>query len=154
MKVMKLPRIKTKDTGESLKRLLFILADKAFLTFLGLFFVALILGAVIYYQYNILAKREEAQAIKGYLQFKEGTYQNISRIWQEREKNFKGADSKEYPNPFRVDQLKEAILEESSGSSGTEEETGLEEHFDSIETEQSEEGGPEELPGSSNIDRE
>jgi cbb3-type cytochrome oxidase subunit 3 len=154
MKVMKLPRIKTKDTGESLKRLLFILADKAFLTFLGLFFVALILGAVIYYQYNILAKREEAQAIKGYLQFKEGTYQNISRIWQEREKNFKGADSKEYLNPFKTEYFEEGILERSPRSFETEqEETGLEENFNSTGTAQSEENILEESSTSSEIDQ-
>jgi cbb3-type cytochrome oxidase subunit 3 len=151
---MNLPRIKTRKIEESLKRLLFTMAEKAFLTFLGLFVIALIFGAIIYYQYNILAKEEEAPTIKEPLQFQEKTYQNVSRIWQKREKNFEEADQKEYPNPFRVDQFKEAILEESSGSSGAEEETGLEEHFDSIETEQSEEGGPEELPGSSNIDQE
>ena len=151
---MNLSRIKTKEIGESLKKLVFIMAEKAFLTFLGLFVIILILGAIIYYQYNILSKKEEAQTIKEPLQFQEKSYQNVSRAWQERERKFKEADQKEYPSPFKVKQSEEAILKESSGSSGAKGETGLEENFNSLETEQSKEGGLEELPGSSDIDQE
>ena len=107
------------------------------MVFLGLLAIALIFGVIIYYQYNILAKKEESQALKEPLQFQEETYQNVFRIWQEREKKFREADSKEYPNPFRVEQFKEAILEEPSGSSGVaQEETGLEESPDSSNVDQ------------------
>jgi cbb3-type cytochrome oxidase subunit 3 len=151
---MNLSRIKTKEIGESLGKLVFIMAEKAFLTFLGLFVIVLIFGAIIYYHYNILAKKEEAQTIKEPLQFQEKSYQNVSRAWQERERKFEEADQKEYPSPFKIKQPEEAILKESSGSSGAKGETGLEENSNSLGTEQSEESGPEELPGSSDIDQE
>lgn len=135
---MNLPRIKTKDIGGSLKGLLFTLAEKAFLTFLSLFVIALIFGAIIYYQYNVLAKKEEAQTIKEPLRFQEEIYQSVSRIWQEREKKFEGADSREYLSPFKVDQIREVTPEEhSEASEGNEsEESTLEEPLGPSEVEQ------------------
>ncbi|KPJ73654.1 hypothetical protein AMJ48_00385 [Parcubacteria bacterium DG_74_1] len=113
---MNLPRIKIRKTEGFLKRLLLNLGERAFLIFLGLLVIALIFGAIIYYQYNILAKREETQAIKEPFHFQEKTYQNISRTWQEREKKFEEADSKEYSNLFRVNQFEEVIPGEQSDS--------------------------------------
>ena len=134
---MNLPRIKTRKSGELLKKLLLNLGERAFLVFLGLLAMALIFGVIIYYRYNILAKREEAQIIKEPFQFQEKTYQNISRIWQEREKKFEESDSKEYPNLFRVNQFEEVVPEE---------------HFDSAEINESEETTPEESSDSSGVD--
>lgn len=134
---MNLPRIRTRKNKESTRRLLLNLGERAFLIFLGLLVIALIFGAIIYYQYNILAKKEESQVLKEPFQFQEETYQNVFRIWQEREKKFEEADLKEHPNPFKVEQFKEAILEDPSGSSGVaQEETGLEESPDSSNVDQ------------------
>jgi cbb3-type cytochrome oxidase subunit 3 len=133
---MNLPRIKIRKTGRLLKRLLLSLGERAFLIFLGLLVIALIFGAIIYYRYNILAKREEAQVTKEPFQFQEKTYQNISRIWQKREKKFEESGSKEYPNLFRANQFEEVVPEE---------------HFDSTEINESEETVPEESSDSSEI---
>jgi len=114
---MNLPRIKMKGTKGSFKKILLKLGERAFLIFLGLFIIVLILGAVIYYQYNILAKKKEVQAIKEPLQFQEKTYQSVFRIWQEREKKIEEAGLKEYSNPFEINHLKETTSEEPSGSS-------------------------------------
>ncbi len=83
---MAFSKIKTKKIKESLKRLFSTLGEKAFLTFLGLLFVALIFGAIIYYRYNTLANRAEVQITKEPLQFQKKTYENVLKIWQEREK--------------------------------------------------------------------
>lgn len=136
---MNLPRIKIRKTGELLKRLLLNLGERAFLVFLGLLVIALIFGTIIYYQYNILAKRGGVQITKEPFRFQEKTYQDISRIWQEREKRFEEADSKEYPNLFRVNQSEEVVPEE---------------HFDSTEINESEENVPEESSHSSGVDQE
>ena len=136
---MNLSRIKTREIKESLKRLLFALVKRAFLFFLGLLFVALLFGAVIYYQYNILAKKEAVQDIKGSLQFQEKTYQNVSRAWREREKKFEEADSKEYSNPFRLKQV---------------EEVGPEGHPETTEVNESEESALEEPSSSSEVEQE
>ena len=108
-------KIKTKKNKESLKRLFLILAEKAFLTFLGLLFIALISGAIIYYRYNTLVETAEIQITKEPLQFQGKTYQKILKIWQERERKFKEADLKEYPDLPEANQ-EEAVLEESSDS--------------------------------------
>ena len=113
---MNLPKIKTIKTKEWLKDLALTLGEKSFLTFLGLLVIALIFGAIIYYRYNILAKREEVQIIKAPLYFQEKSYQNISKIWQEREKKFEEVGLKEYFNPFEVNRLEETMSEESPGS--------------------------------------
>jgi len=98
---MRIPKIKTKKIKDFFKRLPQTLGEKAFLTFLGLLLLALILGGIIFYQYNILVKRAEVQITEKPLQFQEKTYQDILKIWQEKEKRFQEIDLKEYPDPFR-----------------------------------------------------
>jgi len=109
---MRSPKIKVQKIKEFLKRLFLVLGEKAFLTFLGLLLMALIFGAIIYYQYSALTKRAEVQIIGEPLQFQEKAYQNVLKIWQEREKKFEEADLKKYFDPFRIDQLEETNLEE------------------------------------------
>jgi len=101
--MFKLKRIKFKKIKDSLKRLPRTLAENAFLTFLGLLVIALILGGLVFYKYSILTKKVEPQVIKEPLQFKEKTYEEILKVWQEKEKRFQETDFKEYPNPFKVD---------------------------------------------------
>lgn len=100
---MKFPKLKIKKIKEFLKRLPRILGERAFFVFLGLLLVALIFGGIIFYQYKISVKKTEVQIREEPLQFQEKTYQDILKIWQEREKKFEEADLKEYPNLFRID---------------------------------------------------
>lgn len=143
---MNLLRIKIKGAKLSPKRLLFALGERAFLVFLGLFAVTLIFGAIIYYQYNILAKKKEVQIIKQPLQFQEKIYQNVFRIWQERERSFKEASPKEHVNPFKVERFQGFAPEEPPDSSGGEQESDLEEDLNSIEAGPPEEDNLEEPP--------
>lgn len=86
------------------KKLPRILGERAFLTSLGLIIIALILGGVIFYKYSIFIQKFSSQTLMGGekpSQFNEKNFQEILKIWQEKEKKFKEADSKEYPNPFR-----------------------------------------------------
>jgi len=98
---MKIPKIKTKKTKEFFQKLPRILGENAFLIFLGLLIIALILGGFIFYKYSILVAKMEPQVIEKPLQFKEKTYQAVLKFWQEKEKRFQEVDFKEYPNPFR-----------------------------------------------------
>ena len=100
---MKIPKLKVKKIKEFLKKLPRTLGERAFLTFLGLLLVALIFGGIIFYQYNILVKKAEVQITEELLQFQTNTYQDVLKIWQEREKKFQETDFKEYPDPFRID---------------------------------------------------
>ncbi|MFA4998578.1 MAG: hypothetical protein WC514_00945 [Candidatus Paceibacterota bacterium] len=77
------------------------LADKAFLIFLGLFFVALIIGALVFYKYNNLIK-ESPSISKGSLQFKEEAYRDILTIWQIKEERLRLIDLKKYSDPFNA----------------------------------------------------
>lgn len=96
-----IPKVKLKKVKDFLKKLPRILGEKAFLTFLGLFFLSLIFGAFIFYKYSILIKEIEPQITEKPLQFKEKTYQEVLKIWQEKEIKFRETDFKEYPDPFR-----------------------------------------------------
>lgn len=95
--------IKIKKIKEKLKKISRTLAEKAFLTFLGLFLIALIIGGILFYQYNVLVKKSEVKVFEKPLQFQEKSYQSILKTWQEREEKFKAANFKEYPDPFRID---------------------------------------------------
>lgn len=94
-------KINTKKINKFLNRIPRILAQKAFLVFSILLLISLAFGAMIFYQYNILAKQTEVRIVQKPLQFQEKTLQEILDIWQKREKIFQDADLKNYSNPFQ-----------------------------------------------------
>jgi len=100
---MKIPKLKLKKIKDFLTKLPRTLGERAFLTFLGLLLIALIFGGLIFYKYSILVEKAEPEISEIPLKFKEKTYQDVLKIWQEKEKRFEEADLKEYPNPFRID---------------------------------------------------
>jgi len=111
--MMKIPKFKTEKIKRFLKKLPGALGKRAFLTFLGLLFLSLTLGSLVFYKYSFLTAKEEAKISGESIQFKEELYQQISERWQEREKRFKGADSKEYFDPFQ------GVKKEASGPNET-----------------------------------
>lgn len=94
-------KIETKKIKGFIKRLPKRLAENSFLTFLALFLISLIFGCLVFYKYGILIQKAKPETIEKPLKFDEKTYQNILKIWQEKEKKFKEVDFKEYPNPFQ-----------------------------------------------------
>jgi len=94
-------QIKFKKIKDFLKKLPRSLSEHFLLTVLILFFLSLILSSFIFYNYIILVKKAEPQIIKKPLQFEEKIYQKILEEWREREKRFKEADLKEYPDLFK-----------------------------------------------------
>lgn len=77
-----------------------ILAKHFLLTSLSLFLLALIFGGFLFYKYVFLAQRAEPELSDSFL-LKKKTHQEVLEIWQEQEKRFSEADSKEYPDPFK-----------------------------------------------------
>ena len=77
------------------------MAERAFLSFLILLLISLILGGLIFYQYNILPKKKEVGPAENPLQFQEKTYQAVLKTWQEREKRFEETATKEYFDIFQ-----------------------------------------------------
>jgi len=76
----------------------------AFLVFMFLFLVSLILGGTMFYKYGIVALRAEPEPEAVSVRFQEKVYQEILKEWQIREKRFKTADYKEIPELFWIDQ--------------------------------------------------
>ncbi len=98
---MKKPKtIKFKEIKVFLKKLPKKLAKKAFFTFLGLFLLSLIFSSLIFYNYSVVPKKKILESTKTGLEFKSETYQEILQIWQNREKQFEQADTKQYPDLF------------------------------------------------------
>lgn len=83
------------------KNLAETLAQRATLTFLFLFGLALIIGGLIFFQYSVLAKKKISEFKEKPIKFDEKTYQEILEIWQERQKRFEEAKVKGYPDPFK-----------------------------------------------------
>jgi len=91
-----------------------VIADRAFLSFLLLFLISLFLGGLIFYQYNILAKRKEVTRFESPLQFKEKTYEDVLKIWKEREGAFKAVGTKKYFDIFKAKPAAERASQPSS----------------------------------------
>lgn len=96
-------KIKIKKIENFSKKLPRILGEKAFFVSLLFILFSLVLGGLLFYQYSILAKKTEPKITEASFQFQEKIYEDILKIWQEREKRFEAADTKGYPDPFRID---------------------------------------------------
>ena len=77
------------------------MANYAFLSFLGLLFLSLIFGAILWYKYESLAQKEKPEVQIVPLQFKEDAFERVLKAWEEREKRFQESEFKEYPSPFQ-----------------------------------------------------
>jgi cbb3-type cytochrome oxidase subunit 3 len=100
--MIKLPKIKLNKIKFFFQKAPRAVADRAFLSFLLLFLISLFLGGLIFYQYNILAKRKEVTRAENPLQFKEKTYEDVLKIWKERENEFEAVRFKKYFDIFEA----------------------------------------------------
>ena len=78
-----------------------ISAEHAFLSFLVLAFIALLIGGLLFYQYSILVQRAEPQINQEPIQFKEKLYQKVLKQWQARDERLEEAQEKEYLDIFK-----------------------------------------------------
>jgi len=101
--MFKIKKKQFKKIKNFLKRVPRIIGEHAFLTSLMLFFIAAILGGLVFYKYSILVEQRKSEFSENLLYFDEKSFEAVLKIWQERQKNFEQADFKEYSNPFRVD---------------------------------------------------
>jgi len=99
----KISPINLKQLKKFLRRLPWLSAKYAFLTFCILFFLGFVLGGVIFYKYDILVQKNiSVIKEKEEVEFKEDLYQKILKIWDEKKKEFNETDSRIYPNLFQV----------------------------------------------------
>lgn len=96
-------RIKINKIKEFLRKFLRILGEEAFLFFLVLIFLALILGGLLFYKYSFLVEKAKPEVLEKPLQFEEKTHQEVLKILKELQKKFEETELKKYPDPFRID---------------------------------------------------
>lgn len=90
-----------KELKNNLSKFARALAEHAFLFFLALIFIGLIMGGFLFYRYSFLAEKAEPEITQEPVQFKENLYQKILEEWQVKEEKFEEAESKQYFNPFQ-----------------------------------------------------
>ena len=93
------------------------LAENSFPVILLLFFVSLVLGGFIYYEYVFLVKNREPQLLAKPFRIDERAYQTILDEWQARENIFQEVSLKQYPDPFNSHQSSVPIPPVSASSS-------------------------------------
>ncbi|MCP6718440.1 MAG: hypothetical protein KJI70_02790 [Patescibacteria group bacterium] len=96
----KLKIIRFEELKAIIKKLPKKLAEKAFLSFLGLFILSMIFGMLIFYRYRVEPEETIPETSKVGLQFKSDLYQQVLEIWQNTEQKFEKTDTKQYPNLF------------------------------------------------------
>lgn len=101
--MIKLKTIKFKKLSGTLKNLPRFLAERGFLFFLGLFFLALLLGSIIFcYSYLFLKEiPDEAVNQEKLLKINMKSQEKVFEEWQKRNKIFYGLETKEYTDLFR-----------------------------------------------------
>ncbi len=75
-------------------------AKHLFLDCLFIILLVLLLFGFFYHECDILAQKAGTKPFEPSFLLEKTDYQKVMDIWQENEKRFKDADSKEYINPF------------------------------------------------------
>ncbi|MFH1181261.1 MAG: hypothetical protein V1705_02625 [bacterium] len=96
-----MPKEKIKITEKFFRSLWRSLAEHAFLVFLCLTAISLLLGAGLFYKYLVLVKRAEPEITEKPILFSEKDYVSVLKIWQEKNDRFEAVGSKTYPDPFK-----------------------------------------------------
>jgi len=78
-------------------------AEHAFLVFIILFLISLIVGGIMFYKYGILARSTELEPEAVLVRFSKDSYQKIEKEQQSRRERFEQADFKEHQDPFWID---------------------------------------------------
>lgn len=91
---------KFKKIGSFFARIMVFLLEKHFLSCILLFILAMGLGVLVFYKYCVLEQQKEINISEKSLWIKDDAYNRIMKVWQENEKEFLEADSKQYRNPF------------------------------------------------------
>ena len=81
---MKYSQIKLKKIKETPLNVFRVAAEHLFLSSLILIFIALLLGAAVFYKYYILVQKIEPELEVSNVRFAEGVYQQITEEWQDR----------------------------------------------------------------------
>lgn len=89
-----------KKTKKFLSNIPLNIAKHAFLSSLVIILLSLILGALLFYKYTVLAEKAGNEDLGQKHLLEEKLYQRVLDVWQEREKTFQQASIKDYPNPF------------------------------------------------------
>ena len=98
---------KSKFNKEKFKAIPRSIAQHSFVAFFVFFLISLMIGFFVYYAYFFLVNKMDLEATRKPIQFEDVIFQNILNQWQEREKRFKDADIKIYPNLFLGGLVKE-----------------------------------------------
>jgi hypothetical protein len=98
--MFKLKKKQFKEIKIFFKRLPKIIAEHTFLTSLVFFFIATILGGLVFYKYSILVEQRKSEFSENLLYFDEKSFEAVLKIWQDRQKNFEQADFNQYQDPF------------------------------------------------------
>jgi len=102
--MFKLKKQQFKKIKNFLKRVPRTIGEHAFLTSLMLFFIAAILGGLVFYKYSILVEQRKSEFSENLLYFDEKSLKEVLKAWQDREIRFQAADFEQYSNPFKITQ--------------------------------------------------
>lgn len=105
-------KIKLKEIKEKLQKRARMAGEKAFLFFLILFFIALLIGGLIFYHYKKLIEKAEFEFSTKSIQFDENVYKEVLQRIEAREKRFQEAEFKTYPDPFAAPIAEVEVTEE------------------------------------------
>ncbi len=92
--------MKLRKIGSFFKKLPRVLGENSFLTFLGLLFVSLVLGALVFYKFSFSVGKEKPEITEASFRFQEKTYQAVLDEWQKRDQRLSEINLKLYPDPF------------------------------------------------------
>ncbi len=82
------------------KSFFLLVVSHLFLSFFVVFIIALAVSGFFYYKYGFVAENKKIENPPSPFELNEKTYQEVLKVWQEKEKVFNMADDKDYPNVF------------------------------------------------------
>lgn len=82
------------------KKFFWFLGKYAFSVTLVIILLELVLGGVLFYQYQLSLKKGESDTSNESFQFKYSVYQNVLTRWELRDQKLQESLQKNYSNPF------------------------------------------------------
>lgn len=90
-----------KNTAVGLKKLPYFLGLNAFLFFIVLVLIDLLVGGFLFYKYAYLTQKEQPKNNLEQIIFNEENYRQVLDVWQKREEAFSRLLESNIKNPFK-----------------------------------------------------
>ncbi len=97
----------SKSLKRKLKTFVWLVGERAFVSFLAIIFLAFLAGGLLFYRYAYIVAHQDFEIEAHVIELDENLYEQFLENYAARRAKFQEAESKEYTNPFTSNPAKD-----------------------------------------------